>query len=248
MKHPLTVLLVRSVIVVVASALVAVVLPACGGGGSTAAGSRYTTVPKVAPDYPGNATGEIRRAHLVAVVPSLPVVRRGGPGGNGYAVISQKPSPGTRVPVGSTVTLRLGVSLNGGGPWTFARRVEVPNVGRALGRDGVPTGSGCGSRRHATRSQSPAASNGGAISKLACRTSGRQGQRDRPHPRLTHRLWSRPLSPLETRCGVSTSGAGRFRCVTVRKGRCCGRAGSPDADQTPGATSSTRRTRAANSQ
>jgi hypothetical protein len=133
MKRPLTVLLVRSVIVVVASALIAVVLPACGGGGSTAAGTRYATVPKVAPSYPGNAIGELHRAHLVAVVPSLPVVRRGGPGGNGYAVISQKPSPGTRVPVGSTVTLRLGVSLNGGGPWTFARRVEVPNVvGRSV--------------------------------------------------------------------------------------------------------------------
>ena len=123
---------VRTVLVV-ATALLAALSPACVGGDGTAASTGYTTVPNVAPDYPGKATSEIRAAHLVAVVPSLPSVRRGGPGGNGYAVISQKPSPGTRVPVGSTVTLRLGLSANGGGPWTFAARVEMPDVeGRSV--------------------------------------------------------------------------------------------------------------------
>jgi beta-lactam-binding protein with PASTA domain len=114
------------------TALVAAVLAAALGGCSSnhggAVSTRYTTVPDVAPSYPGAAVRSLHTADLVAVIPTLPPVLRGGPGGNGYAVRSQSPAPGSRVPAGTAVTLRLAYSANGGGPWTFAKRLTVPDV------------------------------------------------------------------------------------------------------------------------
>lgn len=108
----------------VALCLVAL-LAACGDVG----GAKPTVrVPRLS-GYLDDAMQRLQAAQLDAVVESLPPIRRGSWNQNGYVVTGQTPAPGVRVRAGSSVRLRLGVSLNMGGPWSAPPAMTtVPQV------------------------------------------------------------------------------------------------------------------------
>jgi beta-lactam-binding protein with PASTA domain len=117
----------------IALAAAAILATGCASSGTVASPPESTTaplrtVPDVLPNYPGAAVRELREYGFGAEVDALPPVRRGDAGGNGYAVVSQSPRPGTRAPAGSDVRLVLGASSNGGGPWTFPATTPVPDA------------------------------------------------------------------------------------------------------------------------
>jgi PASTA domain len=102
----------------------------CAGGGHTrstesTASGRDVIVPGAAPLYVYEAMPALRAAGLRVAIASIPPLRDVDAGTNGYAVRSQSPAAGTRVPRGTTVVLRLDYSLNGG-PGGVGRPAAVP--------------------------------------------------------------------------------------------------------------------------
>jgi beta-lactam-binding protein with PASTA domain len=86
-------------------------------------------VPLVANNYPKDAVASLTRAGLHERFTGVPAIRGADTGLNGYAVATQEPQAGTRVVSGSTVTLTLNLSGNGGGMPPFpAAHVTVPDV------------------------------------------------------------------------------------------------------------------------
>lgn len=72
------------------------------------------TVPQVAPGYVAPAVAALHADGLRVAIESVPPIRNVDASTNGYAVAHQDPEAGARVPRGTLVVLRIGVSLNGG--------------------------------------------------------------------------------------------------------------------------------------
>jgi beta-lactam-binding protein with PASTA domain len=90
----------------------------------------HTVVPAAAANaYPAQATAALCRAGLRPVYVSAAPIAGADEGVNGYAVRTISPMPGQKAPVGSTVTLTLVESVNGGGPFPGPLPTAVvPNV------------------------------------------------------------------------------------------------------------------------
>ncbi len=96
---------------------------------ATDAASVAPPVPSVVNRYPADAVDLLRARGFRIRFASAPRIDRADPGTNGYAVVGQDPAAGTLAAPGSTVTLRLLLSLNGGGPRTSEPGpVRVPDV------------------------------------------------------------------------------------------------------------------------
>jgi beta-lactam-binding protein with PASTA domain len=121
---------VRAVSLVIAS--IPLLLSGCLGGGSVESSTpttaaRRVVVPRVEPGYVQDAARAIRAAGLRVVILSVPPISGADASVNGYAVQSQSPASGSRVPAGSPVVLRIGVSLNAG-PGGVGPMGVVPNL------------------------------------------------------------------------------------------------------------------------
>jgi beta-lactam-binding protein with PASTA domain len=77
--------------------------------------------------YVRQAERALRKAGLRVVIASVPKVTDADAGVNGYAIRSQAPAAGTRVPTGSLFVLQLAISFNGG-PGGVGRLGVVPNL------------------------------------------------------------------------------------------------------------------------
>jgi len=84
-------------------------------------------VPRVKPMYVQQAERALRKARLRVVIASVPKVTDADAGVNGYAIRSQAPAAGTRVPAGTPVVLRLAISFNGG-PGGVGKLGVVPDL------------------------------------------------------------------------------------------------------------------------
>jgi PASTA domain len=95
------------------------------------------TVPRAAPGYVAPAVAALHADGLRTVIPSVPAIHAVDASTNGYAVVSQTPARGARVPRGTLVVLRVGVSVNGGpgglGPAGTVPQLSGVDVNRAIG-------------------------------------------------------------------------------------------------------------------
>lgn len=84
-------------------------------------------VPRVKPMYVKQAERALRAAGLRVVIASVPKIADVDAGVNGYAVRSQAPAAGARVPPGTPIVLRLAISFNGG-PGGVGKLGVVPDL------------------------------------------------------------------------------------------------------------------------
>jgi PASTA domain len=100
---------------------------AAPGDSAPSAPTSAVVVPRLKPMYVQQAERALRAAGLRVVIPSVPKVADADAGVNGYAVRSQAPAAGARVPAGTPVVLRLALSVNGG-PGGVGKLGVVPNL------------------------------------------------------------------------------------------------------------------------
>jgi beta-lactam-binding protein with PASTA domain len=99
--------------------LMSLLLSGCLGSGSTQSSppptaTREVVVPNVEPGYLQDAESAIKAAGLRVVIRSVPLISDADASVNGYAIAGQTPAAGLRVPLGTRMVLRLGVSVNAG--------------------------------------------------------------------------------------------------------------------------------------
>lgn len=89
-----------------------------------------TTVPaSAASGYPADISTQLCTAGLHPVFVDAPPISHAERNVNGYAAATVSPGPTTQVTSGSTVQIRLVISVNAGGPWPEPPRESVvPNV------------------------------------------------------------------------------------------------------------------------
>ena len=94
------------------------------------------TVPQAAPGYVAPAIAALHADGLRTVISSVPSIRAADASVNGYAVASQTPARGERVPRGTLVVLQVAVSVNGGpgglGPAGTVPRLTGIDINRAM--------------------------------------------------------------------------------------------------------------------
>ncbi|HEX3823017.1 MAG TPA: PASTA domain-containing protein [Mycobacteriales bacterium] len=123
-----------AVAAVVGAAVVVPLTLEAGKSSSQTLSSRVTHPRTVVPgtaanNYPAQATAALCRAGLRPLYVSAAPITGADESVNGYAVRAISPAPGQTVPAGSTVTLTLAVSVNGGPPSADPLPTAVvPNV------------------------------------------------------------------------------------------------------------------------
>ena len=93
-------------------------------------------VPAVTPGYVEPAVAALRADGLRVAIPSVPRIQGVDASVNGFAVASQDPEPGARVPPGTLVVIRIAVSVNAGpgglGPPGIVPHLTGIDVNRAI--------------------------------------------------------------------------------------------------------------------
>jgi beta-lactam-binding protein with PASTA domain len=117
-------------------ALLATACLGSAGDSSSVPARRVVTVPWAVPGYVAPAIAALHADGLRVVIVSVPPIHAADASTNGYAVAGQTPARGTRVPRGTLVVLRVGLSGNGGpgglGPAGTVPRLTGVDANRAI--------------------------------------------------------------------------------------------------------------------